>query len=83
MASIASRVLREAGILVAIGLALGGGAAIWLGRFVESQLYDVKPADVRTILVAAVLLATIAGLAAFLPARRAASISPMAALREE
>jgi predicted permease len=81
--AIASRVLREAGILVAIGLALGGGAAIWLGRFVESQLYGVKPADVRTILVAAALLATIAGLAAFLPARRAASISPMAALRDE
>jgi predicted permease len=80
---IASRVLQEAGILVAIGLALGGGASIWLGRLVESQLYGVKPADARTILVAGVLLAAIAGLAAFLPARRAASISPMAALRDE
>jgi predicted permease len=80
---IASRVLQEAGILVAIGLALGGGASIWLGRLVESQLYGVKPADAQTILVAGVLLAAIAGLAAFLPARRAASISPMAALRDE
>ncbi len=80
---IASRVLQEAAILVAVGLALGGGASIWLGRFVESQLYGVKPADAGTILLAAALLATIAGLAAFLPARRAASISPMAALREE
>jgi predicted permease len=81
--AVARAVLLDAGILVAIGLALGGGAAIWLGRFVESQLYGVKPADSTTIFAAAVLLATIAGLAAFLPARRAASISPMAALRDE
>ncbi|HTP86686.1 MAG TPA: ABC transporter permease [Bryobacteraceae bacterium] len=80
---IAGRVLREAGLLVAIGLALGGGASIWLGQFVKSQLYGVKPADPETILLAAFSLAVVAGIAAFLPARRAAAISPMTALREE
>jgi ABC-type antimicrobial peptide transport system permease subunit len=80
---IAVRVLREAGILVTIGLVLGGGASVWLGRFVKSQLYGVKPADPWTIATAALVLAGIAGTAAFLPARRAASISPMSALRDE
>ena len=54
---IASRVLLEAAVLVAIGLLLGGGAAAWLGRFVENQLYGVKPADALTVAVAAASLA--------------------------
>ena len=80
---IASGVLREAGALVSVGLALGFGAAWWLGRYVESQLYGVTPADTSTILMAAVVLTTVAALAAVLPARRAAEISPMAALRQD
>ena len=42
---IASGVLREAGTLVVVGLGLGFGAAWWLGRYVQSQLYGVTPAD--------------------------------------
>jgi predicted permease len=80
---IASRVLLEAAALVAIGLLLGGGAAAWLGRFVENQLYGVKPADALTVAVAAASLAVVAALAALLPARRASTISPMMALRDQ
>jgi ABC-type antimicrobial peptide transport system permease subunit len=82
-AQIARGVLREAGMLVAIGLALGFGGAWWLGRYVESQLYGVTPADPITVAGAAVGLALVGGLAALLPARRASLVSPMTALREQ
>jgi ABC-type antimicrobial peptide transport system permease subunit len=80
---IARSVVREASVLVAIGLALGFGAAWWLGRYVQNQLYGVQPADSATILLAAVTLAAVAGLASALPARRAARVTPMSALRDE
>jgi predicted permease len=80
---IAGPVLREAGALVAVGLALGVGAAWWLGRYVESQLYGVTPADPRTVVLAAAGLCVVAAVAAGGPAWRAARVSPMAALREE
>jgi ABC-type antimicrobial peptide transport system permease subunit len=80
---IARSVLREASVLVAIGLAVGFGAAWWLGRYVQNQLYGVQPADTATILMAAVTLAAVAGLASALPARRAARVTPMSALRDE
>jgi ABC-type antimicrobial peptide transport system permease subunit len=70
-------------VLVAIGLAVGFGAAWWLGRYVQNQLYGVQPADTATILIAAVTLAAVAGLASALPARRAARVTPMSALRDE
>ena len=82
-AQIASRVLLEAAVLVGIGLLLGGIAALWLGRFVENQLYGVKPADALTVVVAATSLALVAAIAALLPARRASLISPMMALRDQ
>jgi predicted permease len=80
---IAGGVLREAGALVAVGLALGIGAAWWLGRYVESQLYGVAPADPRTVLLAAAGLCVVAAVAVGGPAWRAARVSPMAALRDE
>jgi predicted permease len=80
---IARGVLREAGWLVGGGLALGFAAAWWLGQYVQSQLYGVTPADTQTVAAAALTLGAVAFLAAFLPARRAARVSPMAELREE
>ncbi len=80
---IARSVLQEAGVLVVVGLAAGFAAAWWLGRYIESQLYGVTPADGATIGLAAILLAFVATLAATVPARRAARMSPMTALREE
>jgi predicted permease len=80
---IARSVLREAGLLVAIGLTLGFAAAWWLGRYVQSQLYGIKPADPSTIALAGITLVVVATLAAMLPARRASMVSPMSALRED
>lgn len=80
---IARGVLREAGMLVVVGLGLGFGAAWWLGRYVQSQLYGVTPADPATIALAAAALAAVGVVAALVPARRAARVSPMSALRED
>jgi predicted permease len=79
----ASRFVREAGLLIALGLAIGATAAWWLGRLVESQLYQVQPADGVAFLWAALLLAVIAIVASLIPASRAARLTPMAALRDE
>jgi predicted permease len=82
-ANVAARVLREAGALVAIGLAIALPAAWWLGRYVESQLYGVKPIDALTMTAAAGTLAMVATLAVLVPARRAARVDPMTALRQD
>jgi putative ABC transport system permease protein len=76
-------VLREAAVLVTVGLVLGFGAAWWLGRYVQGQLYGVTPADTLTIVLAGVALSAVAAIAAVVPARRASRIAPMAALRDE
>ncbi|HXE80343.1 MAG TPA: FtsX-like permease family protein [Vicinamibacterales bacterium] len=80
---IAGAVVREAGMLILAGLAVGAAGSCWHGRYVRSLLYGVEPADGATIAAAAVALASVACLAALLPARRAASVTPMTALREE
>jgi predicted permease len=76
-------VLRDVAILLVAGVALGVAAVLAAGRLVESLLFGVKPADPFTIGAAALLLATAAVLAAFLPARRASRLDPVRALREE
>jgi ABC-type antimicrobial peptide transport system permease subunit len=80
---IAVRVLREAAVLVTVGLVLGFVAAWWLGRYVQGQLYGVTPADTFTIVLAGIALSTVAAIAAMVPARRASRIAPMSALRDE
>ena len=76
-------VLREALTLVVIGLVLGVGASLALTRTAESLLYELKPNDPLTITLATLLLAAVAVFAGYLPARRAAKVDPMVALREE
>jgi ABC-type antimicrobial peptide transport system permease subunit len=80
---IAGGVLREAAVMIALGLALGLLASWSLGKYIESQLYGVLPSEPRTMALSVLMLATVAVAAAILPARRAASVSPMTALREE
>jgi predicted permease len=80
---VASAVLREAGVLVAIGLAFGLALSWFLGRYAESQLYGITPADPLTITAAATVLTVIATIAALVPARRASRVSPVTALRDE
>ena len=74
-------VIREAMLLVAIGAGLGLPLAYAAGRSVNTLLYGVAPVDVGPYTIAAVMLAIVGGIAAFLPAHRASRIDPMVALR--
>ena len=69
--------------LTIIGVILGLAGAYSLSRFVSSMLYGVSPQDPRVFVAAAVALAAVAGAAAWIPARRATRVDPIAALREE
>jgi len=76
-------VVRQAAVLTMAGLAAGLALSIALGRFVASLLFGVRPLDIASYLLAAGLLAGLALLASFLPARRATRVDPMIALRNE
>jgi predicted permease len=76
-------VLREAVVLVAIGVAIGVPAAYGLGRLMDSMLYGVSPGQPLTLLAGPVLMALVALAAAYIPARRATRVDPMVALRYE
>jgi ABC-type antimicrobial peptide transport system permease subunit len=75
--------LRDVVVLLALGVALGLAASLAAGRLVTSLLYGVQPRDPLHLAGAAVVLAVATALAAYLPARRASRLDPMAALREE
>lgn len=81
--SVVFMVLRGALWQVGIGLALGIPAAIGAGHLIASQLFGVRPWDPRMLFGAALLLGLAALMAAIIPARRAASVDPMQALRSE
>jgi predicted permease len=76
-------VVREGMILVGLGVAIGLVAAIWLTRFAARMLYGVTPGDIGTRVVVVALVAAAALLACLIPARRAARVDPMVALRSE
>ena len=76
-------VLREGLVLVVIGLVIGLIAALAVTKTAESLLYELKPNDPLTIALATLFLAAVAVLAGYLPARRAARVDPIVALREE
>jgi predicted permease len=76
-------ILRGAFLQVAIGLAVGIPIALFAGRYMADQLYGVKVFDPSSLAIAILSLFLAASLAGFVPARRAASIEPMEALRTE
>jgi len=81
--SVVKMVLRGAFSQVGIGLALGIPAAIGAGKLMTGQLFGVKPWDPVMLASATLLLAMAALLASLIPARRAAGVEPMVALRNE
>jgi putative ABC transport system permease protein len=82
-ADVMKLVVRQGMQFTLAGLAAGVVAALILTRALTSQLYQVRPSDPFTLGIVSVLLALIALAAAYLPARRAATIDPVEALRDE
>lgn len=76
-------VVRDAGRLASWGAVFGVLAALAVTRVLPSMLYDVRPADPAVIGAVAALLAIVALMASWLPARRAIAVDPMVALRAE
>jgi putative ABC transport system permease protein len=81
--SVIRLVLREAALMLIFGLVIGTGLALWAGRAAAALLFGMKPYDPLTFAGAIVLLAAVALMASYGPARRASRLEPMQALREE
>ena len=81
-ARILAMVLTSAAGLVAGGLLVGGVAAWYLSRFAEAFLFQIEPTDPRVFAAAMALLAVAGLVAAWIPARRAASVDPLRVLRD-
>ncbi|HUE24228.1 MAG TPA: ABC transporter permease [Bryobacteraceae bacterium] len=82
-ASLLAMVIRRGMQLTAIGLAIGVAGALALTRLLGSLLFGISPRDPVTLLVVAAVLSSVALLACYIPARRAAGVDPMVALRYE
>ncbi|BDC49047.1 hypothetical protein F183_A13630 [Bryobacterales bacterium F-183] len=81
--AVMSLILRETGVLLALGTVAGIALSIALLRLIASRLYGLAPADPMTLTVSVVVLALVAFSAAWLPAARASRVDPLTALRQE
>jgi len=81
--SILTGVVRQGLVMVALGLAIGGVASMFVGRFFTSYLYETQATDPATFGVLAIALLAAAAVACAGPARRATQVDPMLALRSE
>ena len=77
------QVLRESLLLASVGVAVGIAASLALTRYVETLLFEVKATDPLVYASVAVLMIVVAAAASYIPSRRAASIDPVVALRDE
>ena len=76
-------VLRDVAFILAVGTALGVASSLVAGRFIKSLLFGLEATNPATLATAAAVLCVSAIFAAYVPARRAAKMDPMTALREE
>ncbi len=81
--TIFGQILREGLILAGVGVAIGLIASLGLTRYLETLLFDVKPADPAVYTSVAALMVIVAAAAAYFPSRRAATVDPVVALRDE
>jgi putative ABC transport system permease protein len=78
-----NQMLKEGMVLALIGMAVGLAASFGLTRLMESLLFGVSATDAVTFVLVPLLLAAIALLACYLPARRAMKVDPIVALRRD
>ena len=76
-------ILRESTWLTAAGITVGLSAALCLTRLVKSMLFGIQPYDPTTLATGVLILLAVALAASWIPARRAAGVQPMEALRHE
>ena len=76
-------VLRDCLVVSTIGIAIGAGSSLALGRYVGTLLIDVSATDLVSLGGAAALMVAVATLAGLLPARRAAAVDPVVALKAD
>ncbi len=81
--SVTALILKQAAWIIGIGVAVGLAGALASGRLIAALLFDVAPNDPVSIAIAASFLSAVTVLAGLIPARRAARVDPMVALREE
>jgi ABC-type antimicrobial peptide transport system permease subunit len=81
--SVLAMVLKDVGVLAALGIAIGLPAGFGLARLVESQLFGLSASDPATFAAATLVLVTTVLVAGLVPAVRAARVDPMTALRHE
>ena len=82
-ADIVLLILREMAALLLVGLGIGTVVSLAAAQGASALLFGLSPHDVTTLVASACLLATVAGLASFLPAMRASRVDPMVALRND
>ncbi|HET7621663.1 MAG TPA: FtsX-like permease family protein, partial [Gemmatimonadaceae bacterium] len=80
---IAGMVTRQGIVLTVVGIAVGLALFALVARFIRSLLFGVAPSDPLTLVAVSLVLIGIAALASWIPARRAAKVDPMVALRAE
>jgi ABC-type antimicrobial peptide transport system permease subunit len=76
-------VVRQSLMLTSTGIILGLAAAAALTRYVKGLLFGLSPLDPVTLLAVSLMFGLVAGIASYIPARRAATLDPLAALRCE
>jgi len=80
---VVAMMVRRGMVLVIAGLGIGTGVALFATRLMKSFLYEVEPLDASAFLIAIVVLFATGLLASYVPARQAAAVDPMVALRSE